>query len=77
MKAVLGFLTSMAGRVVRGVVGSALVFFGALFVGGAWGWLLAIVGLVVFAVGALDFCILAPLFGLPLSGPALRKALKQ
>lgn len=75
MKAVLGFLASMAGRVVRGVAGLALILIGFLAVGGIWGWVLAIVGLVVFAAGAFDFCIFAPLFGLPFMGPALRKAL--
>jgi hypothetical protein len=77
MKAVIGFLASMAGRVVRGVAGLALILIGFLLVGGAWGWVLAIVGLVVFAAGAFDFCIFAPLFGLPFMGPALRKALNK
>lgn len=75
MKAVIGFLASMAGRVVRGVAGLALILVGFLVVGGIWGWVTAIVGLVVFAAGAFDFCIFAPLFGLPFMGPALRKAL--
>jgi Inner membrane protein YgaP-like, transmembrane domain len=77
MRAILGFLASMAGRVVRVVAGLALILVGLLAVGGAWGWVLAIVGLAVFAAGAFDFCIFAPLFGLPFMGPALRKALKK
>lgn len=67
----------MAGRLARGVAGLALILVGFLLVGGAWGWVLAIVGLVVVAAGAFDFCIFAPLFGLPFMGPALRQALKK
>jgi len=77
MKAVLGFLASTAGRMVRAVAGLALLLVGLLAVGGTWGWILAIVGLVVFAAGTFDFCLFAPLFGLPFMGPALRKALKK
>ena len=77
MKAVLGFLASMPGRVVRAAAGIALILVGLLLVGGTWGWVLAAVGLVVLAAGAFDFCIFAPLFGLPFMGPALRKALPK
>ena len=77
MKGFLGFMASMAGRVVRVVAGLALILVGFLVVGGAWGWILAIVGLAVFAAGAFDFCIFAPLLGQPFMGPALRKALKK
>jgi len=77
MKAVIGFLASMAGRLTRAVAGIALILIGLLLVGGAWGWVLFAVGLVVLAAGAFDFCIFAPLFGLPFMGPALRKALKK
>ena len=36
---------------------------------------LAAVGLVPLATGAFDWCLLAPLIGLPFEGPALRHAL--
>jgi hypothetical protein len=77
MKAAIGFLASMAGRLVRAVAGIALILVGLLVVGGTWGWVLFAIGLVVLAAGALDFCIFAPLFGLPFMGPALRKALNK
>jgi hypothetical protein len=77
MEAFLGFMASQAGRLVRGVAGLALILIGFLVVGGIWGWVIAVVGLVVFAAGAFDFCIFAPLFGKPFKGPALREALKK
>jgi hypothetical protein len=46
-----------------------------LAVGGVGGWILAIVGLVPLAAGLFDWCVFAPLFGLPFVGPRLRQAL--
>jgi hypothetical protein len=43
-------------------------------IGGAAGIVVAIVGLVPFVAGLFDFCIFAPLFGAPLSGPRIRAA---
>jgi hypothetical protein len=66
------FLGSSAGRVVRGVAGLILIALGIWIVQGAWGWVLIIVGLVPLAAGIFDFCLFAPLFGLPLVGQKLR-----
>ena len=76
MKAVFRFLASSAGRVVRAVAGLVLIVVGLAVVGGAIGWILAIVGLVPLLAGVFDRCLFAPLFGLPFAGPSLRKALK-
>jgi hypothetical protein len=76
MKAVFRFLASSAGRVVRAVAGLALIVVGLAVVGGAIGWILAIVGLVPLLAGIFDWCVFAPLFGLPFVGPSLRKKLE-
>jgi hypothetical protein len=49
---------------------------GLLALGGIWGWILAIVGLVPLLAGLFDRCVFAPLFGLPFVGPSLRQALQ-
>jgi hypothetical protein len=69
---IIKFLGSTAGRWTRGVAGLVLVGVGIAL--GGWWFILAAVGLVVFLAGALDFCIFAPLAGLPFNGRKLRAA---
>lgn len=69
---ILRFLYSQPGRVVRVVLGLALVVVGALL--GGWWWLLAVVGLVPLFTGIFDICTLGPLFHRPLSGHRFREA---
>jgi hypothetical protein len=76
MNAFFGFIASPAGRVTRIIAGLALILIGLLAVGGIWGWILAIVGLVPLLAGLFDRCVFAPLFGLPFVGPSLRQALQ-
>ena len=64
------FMASTAGRAVRVVAGVALIAVGGL-AGGGW-WVLAVVGLVPLASGALDVCLFNLLLGLPLSGKDVR-----
>lgn len=66
------FMASPIGRIVRVLAGVALILLGLLAVGGVAGIILAVVGLLPLLAGALDFCVFAPLFGGPLSGPAIR-----
>ncbi len=47
---------------------------GLLAVGGVAGVIVAIIGAVPLAAGALDVCVFAPLFGLPFGGNDLRHA---
>jgi hypothetical protein len=68
--AVLEFLGSSSRRWVRIVAGLVLAVGGGLL-GGAW-WILAAVGLVVFAAGTFDFCLLAALVRRPVNGAAFR-----
>ena len=66
------FMASPAGRITRIVAGILLVVLGLLVIAGVGGIILAIVGLVPLLAGLFDFCVFAPLFGAPLSGPKIR-----
>jgi len=68
------FMASTAGRILRVVAGLALVYVGYFVIKGVGGDVLAVVGLAPIAAGVFDFCLLAPLFGAPLSGKAIRKS---
>ncbi|WP_291377895.1 YgaP-like transmembrane domain [Demequina sp.] len=69
----VAFMSSTAGRALRGVAGLALVAVGFVL-GGAWLALVG-VGVVFIAVGVFDICLLAPLFKQPFSGKAVRARL--
>lgn len=67
------FMASGVGRGIRIVAGLALIVWG-LFLGG--GVLAAVIGVVPLAAGAVDVCLVAPLFGAPLKGAAVRAKAK-
>jgi hypothetical protein len=77
MEGLFSFLAGSAGRVVRAVAGLALVLIGVFLVGGIGRWILVIVGLVPLLAGLFDYCVFAPLFGLPFVGPRLRERLQE
>jgi hypothetical protein len=56
----------------RIVAGIALVAVGLLVMNGIGGIIVAVVGLVPLLAGLFDFCVFAPLFSAPLSGPQIR-----
>jgi hypothetical protein len=58
----------------RVLAGIALILVGVLAIGGTAGWVVAAIGLVPLAAGALDVCVFAPLAGYPFNGGALRQA---
>ncbi len=66
------FMASTAGRLVRIVAGLALMLWGLLGLSGTSGALVAVIGAVPLLAGLFDFCLFAPLFGAPLSGPKIR-----
>ncbi|MBF9144450.1 YgaP-like transmembrane domain [Hymenobacter properus] len=66
----LRFIASPAGRVTRVAAGTSLIAAG--LAQGRKGWPLAIAGLLPLSMGAFDWCLLAPLMGLPFDGPQLR-----
>ena len=66
------FMASTAGRIVRIVAGIALILWGLLGIHGVGGIVVAVIGLLPLVAGLFDFCVFAPLFGAPLSGPKIR-----
>ncbi len=72
MNPFVAFMASGAGRILRIVAGLALVVWGWFGLGGTTGIVVAVIGLVPLFAGAFDFCVFAPLFGAPLSGPSIR-----
>jgi hypothetical protein len=65
------FMASATGRLLRVVAGLILIYLGLAVVTGTGGWVLAAVGLLPLASGALNFCCVAPLLGAPFRGSAL------
>ena len=72
MNPFVSFMNSAAGRIVRVAAGIALVAWGLIGLGGATGIVVAVIGAVPLLAGLFDFCVFAPLFGYPMSGPKVR-----
>jgi hypothetical protein len=72
MNPFIKFMASTAGRVTRVIAGLALILWGIMGLAGTTGIVVAIIGLVPLLAGLFDFCVFAPLFGAPLSGPKIR-----
>ncbi len=66
------FMASGTGRLVRILAGIALIAWGLFGLSGTTGIVVAVIGLVPLLAGLLDFCVFAPLFSAPLSGPRIR-----
>ena len=63
------FMASRNGRITRIVAGAVLIILGFFVVDSiTLGVILMVVGLVPLLAGILDYCLLAPLFGAPMSG---------
>jgi hypothetical protein len=77
MNSTFKFLASRNGRIVRIVVGAALILIGGLLPdqNRTVGIILIIVGLVPLLAGIFDVCVFAPLFGKPFNGKKLRGSL--
>ncbi len=71
------FMSSPAGRILRIVVGVALIGWGYTLGEQTTGIALMVVGLVALAAGMFDFCLLTGLLGGPFSGAAVRQAAKR
>ena len=72
MNPFVSFMASTAGRITRIVAGIALIVWGVTGIQGSVGMLVAVVGAVPLVAGLFDFCVFAPLFGNPISGPKIR-----
>lgn len=77
MRGFFRFIASPAGRWARVIAGVVLILVGLLVVEGTGGVVLAVVGLVPLAAGLFDWCVLAPLTGLPFMGDRLRQTLRN
>jgi hypothetical protein len=72
MNPFVSFMASNTGRIARILAGIALIVWGWFGLGGTTGIVLTVVGLLPLVAGLFDFCVFAPLFGAPLSGPRIR-----
>jgi uncharacterized membrane protein HdeD (DUF308 family) len=67
------FMASRNGRITRIVAGAVLILLGFFVVENTTtGIILMVVGLVPLLAGIFDYCLLAPLFGAPMSGAKIR-----
>ncbi len=73
MNGFIQFMASNNGRILRIVVGIILIVIGIVGLQDAARIILVIVGLVPLLAGIFDFCVFAPLAGLPVQGPEIRK----
>ncbi len=71
MKGFATFMAGTTGRVIRAVAGLVLIAIG-LLMGSTTGYVIAAIGLLPLAAGAFDFCLVAPLAGLPFKGKDVR-----
>lgn len=72
MNPFITFMASTTGRIVRIAAGIALIAWGLLGLSGATSIIVVVIGAVPLLAGLFDFCVFAPLFGSPLSGPKIR-----
>ena len=70
------FMASRPGRLVRAAVGISMIV-GGFAADGPAGVAFAVMGMVPLVSAALDLCLLAPLWGLPLLGTELRQRLNR
>ena len=67
------FMASRNGRITRIVAGAVLIILGFFVdMNPTTGYILMMVGLVPLLAGLFDYCLLAPLFGAPMSGAKIR-----
>ena len=67
-----GSLLVLALNAIDSILIIILVALGLLVIKGTGGIIVAVVGLVPLVAGLFDFCVFAPLFGAPMSGPKIR-----
>lgn len=70
---IIKFMVGGAGRIARIIAGIVLIALGLGVIGETTGLIVAIIGVLPLVAGIFDFCIFAPLFKLPLSGPQVRR----
>lgn len=65
MNAIVPFMRSTIGRIIRVALGVYLMYIGFL---GTAGVVVGVIGIVPVLAGFMNFCLLAPLFGFTLMG---------
>ncbi len=68
MGSFVSFMQSLVGRLLRIVVGIALIALGFLVIPNVWGIVVAVIGLVPLIAGLAGICLVAPLFGYTFTG---------
>lgn len=68
------FMASWPGRILRIVVGLALLWYGFNGMTGGWGIAVAAFGAIAVIAGTLNLCLLAALIGAPFRGRDVLKA---
>lgn len=66
------FMSTVAGRWLRIVLGLALIAWGVTLRGHAGGVVLMVVGLIPLGAGAFDLCVFSLIFGGPVRGAKIR-----
>ena len=72
MNPFVSFMASKNGRITRIVLGAVLILLGFFVLEATAGMVVILIGLVPLLAGIFDFCVAAPLFGAPMSGPKIR-----
>jgi hypothetical protein len=67
------FMASRSGRLLRIVAGVVLLYVGFGIMHNIPGYIIGAIGIVALLAGVFNFCILAPLFGMPFMGRAIRE----
>ena len=68
------FMNSRTGRITRAGAGTVLLIWGFVHLGQDYALVYIVAGLIPFAAGALDLCLISPLLGGPISGKKVRSA---
>ena len=68
MRALVSFMASPTGRILRIVAGLGLIVYGLLGMGDNNGTIVALIGIAPILTGLFNICVIGPLFGCPLSG---------
>lgn len=66
------FMASGAGRLLRMIAGLVLIVCGLLATHGTLEVVLGLLGIVAFAAGLFNFCLIAPFLGVPFLGKNLK-----
>jgi hypothetical protein len=67
------FMATPLGRVIRVLVGIALIVVGLAVTGGAAGGIMAAIGTALIAFGVFNVCVIALLLGAPFDGRKVRQ----